>query len=359
MRQRTVWALIACVLIFYLSAAALLTPAADSTPLPAGTSYSRLTNGTAALYSLFRGSPSAGSWRLLTEPQLGLPAHTTVFIVDPQTDDTASTAKVWIHFIRSGGRLVGLLNHSSALATALGLRVAPMPAAGGALRLTLLPAAHSRRAAATFGVSGAGPYATLTGNLRGGQRWLLTLPDRAPRTVGVTERIGQGSVTLLGLPGLAFNGAVAKSGNLGVLLTLLQPTRTRIAFVETVHGYSAEPGAAAVFGAGISGAFALLCAAAVIWLWGEGRRFGRPLASVRSAPSASLQLAQAMADHYRRAGNFNSLLTQLAQLARARDVPLTLPRRMKNPGPNTFIAECNVFIAALRSRRKSSTTKRP
>ncbi len=358
MKRRTLWALIACVLIFYLSTATLLTPTSNTAPLPAGTSYSHLPDGASALYSLFHGSPAAGSWRLLTEPQLGVPAHTTVLIVQPQTDDTIAMAQAWIQYVRSGGRVVALLDHSSALATALGLRIDPAPATNGSSRLTLLQAKSSHRAVATFGVSSFGLYATLGGNLHGGAPWLLTLPDGARETVGVTERIGRGSITLLGLPGLAFNGVIAKSGNLGVLLTLLLPTHTQVAFVETVHGYSIEPGPTAVFGTGVNVAFALLCAATVIWLWGEGRRFGRPAAPAPPAQSASLQLAQAMAHHYRRTGSFNTLLTQLTRLAHARGVSLSLPKHSRDPRSKAFIAECNTFISALRGREKSSTTKR-
>jgi|GEM_PF-4973685 len=357
MRQRSVWILIACVLALYLSAAALFTPPSDTAPLPAGTSYSHQSSGASALFSLFHGSPAAGSLRLLTEPQLGLPGRTTAVIVEPQTDDTAAMAKAWIQFVRSGGHVIALLNQSSALATSLGLRITPAPATNGALRLTQLTAQNSQRAVTTFRVSSFGRYATVAGNLHGGEPWLLTLPGGARATVGVTERVGKGSITLLGLPGLAYNGSIAKSDNLGVLLSLLQPTKTRIAFVETVHGYSIEPGPTAVFGAGINAAFALLCSAVVIWLWGESRRFGRPLAPLQPARPASLQLAMAMADHYRRTGSFNSLLAQLKRLAKARGASLSLPQHAKEPRQKTFLAECNVLISALRGRQNVTPSR--
>ncbi len=338
---------------------ALFAAPASRAGLPAGTSYSAAPDGVMALFDLVSHHPAAGGSRLRLEP--AALAHwpqtpKNLLIVEPQIDNSARTDAWWLRLARQGYRVVELTDQNTPLVAALGLKWHSPGASTSARRAgpsgAGTPPARQVGVASSQGASAAvrlayappgapadGSSEALPGGARGAQ-WLVRIPARTPTlshiaktdarwlasstgarwtVVGVTRKLGAGSVTVLTLPSIAYNGMIGRANNLGPLLFLLQPRRYGTGFAETVHGFALVPGVLPLLGPGAGYTAAVLGAALLLYIWSRGRRLGG-IAEVETLPEpASLALALALARHYRQRGDYDALAEHLRVFLAGRD----------------------------------------
>ena len=389
---------------------ALFAAPPSQTGLPAGTSFSAAPDGALAFFDLLAHPPGAGAVRVRLEP--AALAHWSqtpknLLIVEPQVDDSARTDAWWLRLARRGFHVVELTDRNTPLVTALGLKwhspgastpahpagpsgagTPPARHAGAALPQGSVAAterlAYAPPVAPADGSRGASPGGSPVGSpgRTHGAQWLVRLPTPAPslshiaRTdarwlisdpaggwtvVGVTRNLGAGSITLLTLPSIVYNGTVGQANNLGPLLFLLQPWRYSTGFSETVHGYALVPGILPLLGPGAGYAAAVLAAALLLYVWSRGRRLGAITDFEPLAEPASLALASALARHYRQRKDYDALAEHVRAFLARREtaptgraaerpagahVPATRPAPAARLGPRAYLELVRAAVAA-------------
>lgn len=349
------WIALAAAAVAYFAVSLFVGSPSAVPAYPAGTSYSPLPDGTKALYLLLQEPPAKGAGRIVVPSASGLAAAPAILIEAPQQTGTSASAQGWLTAVRQGSRLVELTGVPTSLTAALRLSFGPvLPSQGGRAGWTLEQGAPGGSPTPTrWAVADLGSVRPLLGARPSDREWTLRGTGRPPTVVGVTRRIGKGTVTILTLPDLAFNAHIAKAQNLAVLLGLLEPDQNRVGFVETAHGYSMTPGALALFGPGLRTALLLAAIAVILWLWSEGRRFGEPAPLVPPKQEASLEYAQALARHHKKAKDYGRLLGDLDEYALNRhNVSLSGPStdRAEIRRPRDFLRAVNKRIETIRSK---------
>lgn len=349
------WIALAAAAVAYFAVSLFVGAPPSTQAYPAGTSYSPLPDGTKALYLLLRDPPAQGAKRIVVPSASGLATAPSILIAAPQQTGTQASAQAWLAQVRQGSRLVELTSVPTSLTAALHLSLGPVqpPVKKPAAWILEREAPKGSRAPSRWTVSGLGDVRSLRGARTADWVWTLRGAGRSPSAVGVTRRIGKGTVTILTLPDLAFNSSIAKGQNLAVLIGLLEPAKNAVGFVETAHGYSMTPGALALFGPGLRTSLLLAAAAAVLWLWSEGRRFGTPAPPAQPLREAGLEYAQALARHHKKAKDYGRLIGYLDEYA--------LNRRNVSPSgppadlaevrrPRDFLRAANQRIDTIRSK---------
>lgn len=345
----TVWIIL--LLALYALSALFAAPPSQQTTLPAGTSYSAAQTGTLALFQLLAQKPAAGAVHLQLEPEALAKWSATpknLLIVEPQVDNSARTDRWWLRLARQGRRVIELTDQNTPLVAALGLTwhnagasattvrngqpaasQRPLPttrlrqtanAGGPTVRLAYAPGGGSPQTAggAEWRVRGLAQAPSLTGWKPSDGRWLLARTGQQWSVVGVTRRLGSGSVTVLTIPSIAYNRTIARGDNLGALLFLLKPWLYSTGFAETVHGFALVPGILPLLGPGAAAAMVMLAAAVLLYIWSRGRRLGAVTEPEAPPVPASHAFAAALARHYRRRSDYRELLDNLNHLTARR-----------------------------------------
>lgn len=372
---------IALLLALYGLSALFVAPA-PQIGLPAGTSFSAAQDGAMALFDLLAHQPAAGAIAVRLEP--ATLAHwpqtpKNLLIIEPQMDNSARTDAWWLRLARRGHHVVELTDRNTPLIAALGLKW-HSPGKSASVRRTrpsgaASPSDHARTALSPSGAAAMArlkyaPPATSSRHMRGAQ-WLVQVPPRTPtlsrlaRTdarwllsgsdghrsvVGITRNLGAGSVTVLTLPSIAYNGMIGHANNLGPLLYLLQPWRYGSGFSETVHGFAIVPGILPLLGPGAGYAAALLAFALLLYVWSRGRRLGA-VTEVEPLPeAASLALASALARHYRQRGDYDALARHVRAFLAGREAAPSARTGERPEGPGGAVAVGDRSTGRMRPR---------
>lgn len=356
MTSKRLWIWIVAVTVLYFALSVTIGSPKTSTQMPVGSSYSPAPEGSLGLFQLFDRTPARGSTRILLEPETGYVHTREVLFIEPGQDDSSQTVAAWLALAKRGERLIELSDRQTPLMTLLHLQLVPSSpkhGAGSGL-LTLSGVGAPRSARQTWPVSVVGQIPGLLGARPTDRVWKLSSGHGVPQTVGITRTVGAGQISILTLPQLTYNAGIGKADNLGPLLTLLRPTQFQVGFDETIHGYALTPGTLTVLGRGVTAAFWILALAAILWLWSEGKRFGRPSRPRPEPRSATLEMAEALAKHYVRETRFDSLLSQLAVHAERGAPPRELAARPADAArkmkAKAFVKQTNEWVATIREQ---------
>jgi hypothetical protein len=168
-----------------------------------------------------------------------------------------------------------------------------------------LPAAQ-RDALRAF-VRGGG-HAVLAGTAADTLGGEATLPRRAGGTATVTRGIGRGTALLVPDAEPLRNRSLATGDHAAEALALAGAPASRIAFVESVHGYREETGLAALPDR-LQTCLLLLALAALVFLLARGRRLGPPEAQARALPPPRRAHVEALAAALARTSDRDKLTT--------------------------------------------------
>ena len=267
----------------------------ELTPEPSGppsSAYSTTPEGAAAWAELLerRGHRVR---RLGEEPAERLPGEgVTVVLVSPRSLEDED-AEALAAFARDGGRLVAAGDGLDPLVAALG--VTARPAAGGIERAVAVGDAPRFADVRTVETRDEGAWTDAgTGEAvlgEPGRDVLLALHD-----------VGEGEVALLADASPLRNGLLDRADNAALALALAGDDRRPVAFVESVHGFRAATGLAAL-PASWKAALVLLVLAGLVALLAYGRRLGPPERSSRPLPPPRRLYVSALAATLRRTGD--------------------------------------------------------
>jgi uncharacterized protein DUF4350 len=290
-----------------------------------GSAYATQPRGAAAYAELLRGDGHRVSYlrEPLDDARLD-PAQTVVVLDAPRLEDGERAALA--RFVRAGGRLVAGGAHA-------GAGVVPDPPrwipTGPRVARPSLPVPETRavRSVASAGEGAfADPGATLP--VLGSASALLAIAEA-----------GSGRALLLADASPLQNLLLAHADNAALALALAGPSQRPVAFVESVHGFGAKTGLAALPG---RWRVALLVAmlAGLLWMGSRARRLGPAEEGAAEPPPARREHVEALALALRRAGEPAVALEPVQAAARAQVV------RRASLGPAA--ADADVRDAALR-----------
>lgn len=253
---------------------------------PASSSYAPGRTGVAAWATLLgrRGRPVSQLRDSLGHA--AIPAQDTVLLLEPDALLYSEGTRL-IEFVRAGGRLVYASSEPRRTLPAL-LDKGPAWSPGGTNR-------YSGQAGA-----GAMPAGVLEARTAGEGMWTsfsgYDAPLRSTNGAALLLRrhIGKGTLELLADVSLLQNRLLATADNAQLALNLAGPPGTPVAFVESVHGYGAARGLAAL-PLGWRLAFAGLGLAGLLWIAARARRLGPPEPSLEVLPPARSAYADAVA----------------------------------------------------------------
>ena len=293
MKKRSFWMFITGLLLLYLIISFFI-PVHNTQNYPSATSYSPLPDGLKALYTLLREPPAMGAIRITTEPQTTGYITKTTLMIQPSSNLSSSIVSDYLAQIRLGMHLLLLTNQKDALTVKLGIPlhyVAYTPSKPSLQKLYGMkqPIKITRDPI---------DLTTLKAKATDHIFWLVM--HHHHDTIGLTRRIGLGSITIFTDPSIAYNQSIAKAQNLVFLLHVLAAQNQRIGFIETVHGYEITPGILAIYGAPMTAFLVFLVLFVLVFLFAKGRRFGEPITVLSSPPTASLAFAKAIAKHQRK-----------------------------------------------------------
>lgn len=199
--------------------------------------------------------------------QATLDPASTVVVLDPDAllrDD----GERLLAFVRTGGRL--LVGGQDPDATLTALYPAPPEWVD-----TAAPADYPTRAGAavlpgvsTVASAGAGSWTQTDG-------YRVLLADAQATPVLLAERLGRGEILLLADASPLQNGYLSAADNAQLALQLAGGARRPLVFVESVHGFGASRGLAAL-PLGFKVALVGLGLAGLLWVLSRGRRLGPP-----------------------------------------------------------------------------------
>jgi uncharacterized protein DUF4350 len=289
---------------------------------PASSSYATAPDGLSAWASLLAGH--GHPVRRLRQPldKANLDPGATLVVADPDLLDDREIRAVE-RFVRAGGRLVASGPFTMALVRRLvsGLVLGP----GGPQRATpLVPVPEVREVvvvrsdgAAQF--AKAGPAVPL---LAGAATQVGPTGRPGPSRVAVLAAVadvGSGRLVALADTSPLQNRRLDQADNAAFALSIVGPGRRPVRFAETSHGYGdngllpldALPGrwpAALIAGA----------AAAAVWAWSRGRRFGPPEGTEQPPPPPRRAYVDALAANLARTGHPDDAVAPLRRHARRR-----------------------------------------
>jgi Domain of unknown function (DUF4350) len=210
------------------------------------------------------------------------PVGDTVVVLDPDAMEPAEARAIGA-WVRRGGRLVAGGARSAWLREVVGS--APRYATGApAARAPLAPVAET---------AGVRSVRSLGGAWRGAGSALPAVgPASAPLLL--VARAARGSVALLADPAPLQNRLLGAADDAALGLALAGPRGRPVAFLETVHGYGAARGLAAL-PSRVLWMLAGLGLAALTALWAAGRRLGPPEDAERPLPPPRSEYVDALA----------------------------------------------------------------
>lgn len=248
---------------------------------PASSSYSTSSRGLAAYASLLAGDGHTVRRLRRAVATAPPPVGDTLVVLDPDAMEPAEARAIG-DWVRRGGHLVAGGARSAWLSEVVGR--APRYAAGGpGDRTTLVPVAE------TAGV------ASVRSDGAGWQDAGATLPAIGPARgpLLVVARSGRGSAALLADPAPLQNRLLGTADDAALGLALAGPPGRDVAFLETVHGYGSARGLAAL-PTRVKWTLAGLALAALVALWGLGRRLGPPEDAERELPPPRAEFVDAL-----------------------------------------------------------------
>ena len=299
------WLLAIVVLVVALNVAALIESALRPEPSgQTGSAYATQPRGTAAWAELLKRSGHAV--RYLREPLEDArldPAATLVVLEARDLDDADRRAMG--RFVAAGGRLVAAGRNPGEW---LGKRLGRPPhwTSSAPLRaepVVPLPETAAVRSIATSGAGGFDDSGAALPAL-GSEPALM-----------VVASVGSGRALLLGDSGPLQNRLLARADNAALALALAGSERRPVTFVESVHGFGAQTGLAAL-PARWQLALIGFVLAALLWLLARVRRFGPAERAVVAAAPARREHVEALALSLRRARDPNVALEPVRAAAR-------------------------------------------
>ncbi len=232
---------------------------------PASSSYATSSRGLAA-YAELLGRLGHPVTQLRRPPDAAdLPAGATVVLLDPATLVGPSDLAALRAFVAGGGRLVAGGAETGELASALAGRRVAWVTGGGRV-------AFGDGIAGVRAVVGEGAGRYRCGGGRAGNV-LVGAPNRA-----LVCSVRGGRVLLLADSSPLTNRLLARADNAALGVALAGPAGRPVVFIETVHGYGAATGLAAL-PAGAWWAIALLGLAGLAFLVARWRRLGPAVAA--------------------------------------------------------------------------------
>ena len=231
---------------------------------PEGSSYATAPEGAAAYAELLRraGHPV----RRIREPLADAAPDrgSTLVVLDPERMER-DEARAVARFVRAGGRLVA----GGALVRWLGdvLPAAPAWASAEPGRATVVAPVPETAGVASVAFDEGGRWAELGGALP-----VLATPAGP---VAAVARAGRGRVVLLADSEPLLNRGLPRADDAAFALAVAGERGRPVAFLETVHGYGAETGLAALPARALW-VLAGLALAALALVWSMGRRLGPP-----------------------------------------------------------------------------------
>ena len=300
------WLLAIVALVVTLNVAALVESAVRPEPSgQTGSAYATQPRGTAAWAELLKRSGHAV--RYLREPLADARLDSAATLVVLEARDLGDADRRALgRFVAAGGRLVAAGSNPGAwLGDALGRP--PRWTSSAPLRAgPVAPLAETAgvRSVATSGAGGFDdPGAALPA--LGSEPALM-----------VVASVGSGRALLLGDSGPLQNRLLARADNAALALALAGSEGRSVTFVESVHGFGAQTGLAALparWQVALTG-FVL---AALLWLLARVRRFGPAERAVVAAAPARREHVEALALSLRRARDPKVVLEPVRAAARA------------------------------------------
>lgn len=299
--------LVIVALAVILNVVAVLVDALAPSPSgPASSSLATSREGLAAWADLLRGS--GRRVEALRDPpsDATLPERGTVVLLDPDRVDDDEAAAL-ARFVARGGRLVaGGRAPGSWVETAAGVDGLEWDGGGPRTARVLAPAPETAGVAAVR-TAKQGAWTAAGGALPAlgdGDDSLLLL-----------ARAGPGSVALLADASPLQNRLLDEDDNAALALALAG--RGPVTFVESVHGYGAARGLAALPGR-FRWALILLALAALAFMLARGRRFGPPERERRELPPPRRAYVDALAAALARGGDREAAVAPVRAAVRAR-----------------------------------------
>jgi hypothetical protein len=272
---------------------------------PASSSYATGDRGAAAWATLLsRTGHPVGQLRESLSKAALLPQETIVLLEPDALLHSEGTRLV--AFVRAGGRLVYGSSQPRRTLPAL-LYSPPVWSARGPSRYTAVAAKDAL--AASVGevrTAGEGSWSSFAG---------YASPVGAPdgNALLLRRQIGAGTLELLSDVSPFQNRLLASADNAQLALNVAGPPGRAVVFVESVHGYGAGRGLAAL-PPGWLLAFAVLGLAGLLWIAARARRLGPAEQSVELLPPARSAYADAVALLLRRTKDQQAITTALERL---------------------------------------------
>jgi hypothetical protein len=232
------------------------------------------------------------------------PAQTVVVLDPPRLSGRERAALA--RFVRAGGRLV-----AGGEDAGRGIVARPPVWAPDGPRLAR-PVVAVAETSGVRDVASAGDGGFLS---PGGARAVLG----APRALLAVARAGRGRALLLADASPLQNALLDHADNAALGLALAGPRGRSVTFVESVHGFGARSGLAAL-PARWRFALAIVVLAALLWLASRARRFGPPEETAAAPPPPRREHVEALAIALRRARDPATALASVRAEARAQAI---------------------------------------
>jgi hypothetical protein len=272
---------------------------------PRSSSYATGGDGLAAYHDLLRDSGHPVT-RLRDRPgEAALDPASTVVVLDPRDISRAET-RALRRFVSSGGRLVA---GGAAASAWLGEIVSPPPAwrESGPRVATVEGTAPEVAGVRRVETAGEGSW-----RAGGAARAVLGRPP-----VLAVATVGRGRAVLLADASPLQNGLLAHADNAALGLDLAGPAGRPVVFAETVHGYGAQRGLAALPDRW-KWTLAGLLLAALAWIASRVRRLGPAERESRPLPPPRREYVDAVAAALARTGRPAASAERVKAAARAR-----------------------------------------
>ena len=275
---------LAAVVVLFAAAIAILDRLAPAPQGPKSSSFATAPEGLAAYADLLRraGHPVERRRRDLAGDRLS--PERTLVVLDPRAVPPEEARAIGA-FVRAGGRLVaGGTSGTAWLEGALGEAPEPGDERDGDAR-ALVPVPETA-GVATVGGPG------LAGWERAGSALPVLGPPEAPLAVLAVR--GAGRALLLASAAPLQNPGLQRADNAALALAAAGPAERPVVFLETVHGYGAATGLAAL-PADARWMLAGLLLAGLLFAWSHARRLGPPEEEERPLPPPRADYVDALA----------------------------------------------------------------
>lgn len=300
---RRVWLLIAVGALFVTGSIViqLLTPVANDSTLPRGTTLSAAPQGALAL-SQWLEAEGYGVARVREFPLAGGGLDALIVIAPEQEEFTQADAASVRAFVEGGGTLIYVTDgrdDTANLARALGVTVTL--GKGGGDTATPVGPTLARPPVRTIALDSPATIAPAVPN----DPAFLPRAASANGTVVATVTRGAGRIQLLSGPYPLSNKGLAEADNLALVQNLLAglPAGARVGFDEYHHGYGLGTSIAdRALRSPWGWALLYLALLAFVAFALNGRRFGRPLPAPPVPPQAPATYARALGDRWRERG---------------------------------------------------------